>query len=102
MHIPDASVHAIVQQVRSVAPTLLSTTHDPHADLLTLIWGPQFDRQHAMHLWARLSQRQPAQAMPLLTVLLHVGEGFDRLERRSQQRLRRLILRHRAQGATVH
>ena len=103
MHTLDASVRAIVQQVRSVAPTLLSDTRDPHADLLTLIWGPQFDRQHAMHLWApRLSQRQPAQAMPLLTVLLHGGEGFDRLDRGSQQRLRRLILRHRARGATVH
>lgn len=102
MQTHHATVHAIVQQVRSVAPTLLSATHDPHADLLTLIWRPQFDRQHAMHLWARLSQRLPAQAMPLLSVLLHVGEGFDRLDRRSQQRLRRLILRHRARGATVH
>lgn len=102
MHTRHASVHAIVQQVRAVAPALLSATHDPHADLLTLIWGPQFDLQHAMHLWARLSQRLPAQAMPLLSVLLHVGEGFDRLDRRSQQRLRRLILRHRARGATVH
>ena len=102
MQTRHATVHAFVQKVRAVAPALLSATRDPHADLLTLIWGPQFDRQHAMHLWARLSQRQPAQAMPLLTVLLHVGEGFDRLDRGSQQRLRRLILRHRARGATIH
>lgn len=102
MHTPDASLRAIVQQVRSVAPALLSVTHDPHADLLTLIWGPQFDRQHAMNLWASLSQRQPAHAMPLLSVLLHVGEDFDRMDRRSQHWLRRLILRHRARGVTVH
>ncbi|MDP2416448.1 MAG: hypothetical protein U1D36_09845 [Hydrogenophaga sp.] len=102
MHTRHASVRAIVQQVQAVAPALLSATRDPHADLLTLIWGPQFDRQHAMNLWARLSQRQPAQAMPLLTVLLHVGEDFDRMDRGAQHWLRRLVLRHRARGATVH
>ncbi|MEQ1658783.1 MAG: hypothetical protein ABL896_08400, partial [Hylemonella sp.] len=61
-----------------------------------LFWGPRFDREHALALWARFSQRQPVQALPLLPELLSVGERFDALARTEKDRLRRLIVRHRA------
>ena len=95
-------LHALARQGREHGATLLSGSDDPHAELLTLFWGPRFDREHALRLWARLSQRQPVVAQPLLPALLAAGERFDALDRAAQQRLRRLILRHRALGETLH
>lgn len=96
------AIHAIARQGRPHTDTLLADVDDPHAELLTLFWGPQFDREHALSLWSRLSQREPVLAQPLLPALLSVGERFDALDAAAQQRLRRLILRHRAMGAAVH
>ncbi len=98
----SSTVPPIVRQVRAVAPALLSGTEDPHAELLTLFWGPLFDREHALSLWARLSRRQPVRAVPLLPELLAVGDRFDAMDREGQQRLRRLILRHRGLVPVVH
>lgn len=86
----------IARQARPHTATLLAGTDDPHAELLTLFWGPQFDREHALALWARFSRREPVEAVPMLPELLAVGERFDALERTEKDRLRRLIVRHRA------
>lgn len=90
------AIRAIARQGRPHTAALLADAEDPHAELLALFWGPQFDREHALALWARFSQRQPAQAVPLLPELLSVGERFDALARTEKDRLRRLIVRHRA------
>jgi hypothetical protein len=90
------AIHAIARQVRPHTAVLLAGADDPHAELLTLFWGPQFDREHALALWARFSQSQPVEAVPLLPELLSVGARFDAMGRDEQQRLRRLIVRHRA------
>ncbi len=90
------AIHTIARKVRPHTATLLADADDPHAELLTLFWGPQFDREHALALWARFSQRQPVEAVPMLPALLSVGERFDALERTEKERLRRLIVRHRA------
>jgi len=90
------AIHAIAQQGRPHTAALLADAEDPHAELLALFWGPRFDREHALALWARFSQRQPIQAVPMLPELLSVGERFDALERTEKDRLRRLIVRHRA------
>jgi len=90
------AIHAIARQGRPHTAALLADAEDPHAELLALFWGPRFDREHALALWARYSQRQPVQAVPLLPELLSVGERFDALERTEKDRLRRLIVRHRA------
>jgi hypothetical protein len=91
-------VHHLAQQVRALGPALLATASDPHAELLTMVWGPRFDRQHAMDLWARLPQQQAGATMPMLQALLSTADRFDTLATPTQQRLRQLILRHRAVG----
>jgi hypothetical protein len=96
------ALHAIARQGRPHTAVLLAGAEDPHAELLTLFWGPRFDRQHALALWARVSQRQPVEAAPLLPHLLALGDRFDAMARAEQQRLRQLILRHRALGGTLH
>jgi hypothetical protein len=89
----------IAQRLRDHGPALLAGVDDPHDELLALVWGPRFDREHALGLWARLSRRQPTEALPALPAILSVADRFDGLDRGAQQRLRRLIVRHRTLGA---
>ena len=86
----------LARQGRAHARALLAGTEDPHTELLAMVWGPRFDRQHPMCLWARLSQKRPVDALPLLPALLVVANRFDLLDRLGQQRLRRLIRRHQS------
>jgi len=90
------ALQALGQPLRDHGPTLLAEVESPHDELLALVWGPRFDREHALGLWARFSRRQPAQAVHTLPAILSVADRFDGLDARAQQRLRRLILRHRA------
>jgi DNA-binding transcriptional regulator LsrR (DeoR family) len=92
------SIHDLAQQSRAFSPSLLSSIDDPHAEMLAMVWGPRFDREHALGLWAQLSQRFPLEAAPVLPALLAAADRFDALGRTAQQRLRQLILRHRALG----
>lgn len=94
-------IRHLAQQSRAHAPALLAGAEDPHAELLALVWGPRFDRQHALDLWARLSQQQPAQALSVLPALLSAADRFDTLGASVQHRLRRLIVRHRQRAASA-
>lgn len=85
----------ITQRLRDHGPALLAGVDDPHDELLALVWGPRFDREHALGLWARLSRRQPTEALPTLPAILSVADRFDSLDHGAQQRLRQLIVRHR-------
>jgi hypothetical protein len=87
--------HQLAQGVRACGPALLADSADPHAELLAMVWGPRFDREHAIALWTRLSQRQPQAAVPVLPLLWSAADRFDALAAPAQQRVRRLILRHR-------
>ncbi|MCY1548078.1 hypothetical protein D9M68_841660 [compost metagenome] len=80
---------------------MLADADDPHAELLAMVWGPRFDREHALGLWARLSQRRPGEAVPVLPALLSAADRFDALGTPVQQRLRRLIVRHQTLGAAA-
>jgi hypothetical protein len=91
-----APVHHLAQQVRAYGATLLATTSTPHAELMAMVWGPRFDREHAMGLWAGLPQEHTGAALPALQALLSAADSFDALAAPEQQRLRELILRHRA------
>lgn len=92
-------IRSLTRQGRTHAPTLLADADDPHAELLALVWGPRFDREHALGLWARLSRRHPGEAMPVLPALLAAADQFDALATPAQHRLRRLIVRHRSRGS---
>lgn len=90
-----STVRTLLGLWRRHGPQWLASAADPHAELLTLVWGPQFD-----HLYARqrlaLSAAGPAVDPPARFALWQVGVLFDQLPPVAQQRLRQIILRHRA------
>ncbi len=88
---PASIPRELVIPLRAHGPVLLAAAEDPHAELLALVWGPRFDRQHAQGLLAR----QPGVAPQLLQTLARAADRFDGLGQAEQQRVRRLILRHR-------
>ncbi len=87
-------IRHLVQQSRVITPWLLAGIDEPHAELLTMVWSPRFDHQHALELLTRLCGEQSAQALPVLTALQSAAGLFDHLSVQEQNRLRRLILRH--------
>lgn len=83
--------------LKNQAPLLVAHTPEPHAELLALVWGPRFDRDHAQTLVAH--------AGLALQPLEQAAREFDALPGAAQQRLRALILRHHRRwenAATVH
>jgi len=95
------ALHALAIPLREHGASLLAGVDNPHDEVLALMWGPRFDREHAMWLWSRLSRRAPHLAVPVLPALLGMAERFDALALPEQRRVRRLILRHRALRGAV-
>ena len=93
-----AALHWLTQGLRRHGPVLLTGVEQPHDELLTLVWGPHFDRVHALGLAAG----QPAHAAHLLPALVQAADCFDALHAPAQRRLRRMIVRHRAAVGTPH
>ena len=85
--------------VRSHAPALLAQACEPQAELLAMIWGSRFDREHARSLIA-LHGLPAAQLEPDLH---RAAESFDQLAQRRQQRLRQALAHGlaRSAGATM-
>jgi hypothetical protein len=72
------------------AEALAAGTEDPVAELQALVWGPRFDREHALALLARVPQ---AQAQAAWIAAIHAfAERFDALPAAKQQALRSGIL----------
>ena len=90
-------LHRLACDLRAHGPVLLAGMPQPHDELLALVWGPRFDREHALGLVAR----QPAHAALALPALLQAADRFDALHAPAQRRLRQMILRHRARCAAV-
>ncbi len=86
-------IRELFASVRALGPTLLESTTEPAAELLALVWGPRFDREHALHLAQSAAQNRRV----LDQALVLAADTFDRMPARRQQRLRQ-ILRHRAGG----
>jgi len=91
------TLHRLARDLRAHGPVLLAGMPQPHDELLALVWGPRFDREHALGLVAR----QPAHAARALPALLEAADRFDALHAPAQRRLRQMILRHRARCAAV-
>jgi len=92
-----APLHRLARDLRAHGPMLFAGTTQPHEELLTLVWGPRFDREHALGLVAR----QPQHAAHALPALLEAADRFDALHAPAQRRLRQMILRHRARCGAV-
>ena len=90
-------LHRLARDLRAHGPALLAGMPQPHDELLALVWGPRFDREHALGLVAR----QPEQAVRSLPALLEAADRFDALHATAQRRLRQMILRHRARCGAV-
>jgi hypothetical protein len=86
-------IQVLFASVRAHGPALLASSTDPAAELLALVWGPRFDREHAQQL-AQSTAQNPS---VLQRALAQAADTFDRLPAPRQQRLRQ-ILRHRAGG----
>jgi hypothetical protein len=71
---------------------LVRTAEDPHAELLALVWGSRFDSEHALGLLRAGAATANGAALALVAT---AASTFDQLAPQRQQRLRRLILRHR-------
>lgn len=80
--------------LRAWAQALAEASEDPAAEILALVWGPRFDREHAMALLARL----PAADRSWVHALHAFGEQFDALPAACQSDVRRQI-RHIADNA---
>jgi hypothetical protein len=90
-------LHRLARDLRAHGPVLLAGMPQPHDELLALVWGPRFDREHALGLVAR----QPQQAARTLPALLEVADRFDALHFHTQRRVRQMILRHRARSGAM-
>lgn len=86
------ALHDWAQPVRVYGRSLLAEVADPHAELLALVWGPRFDREHAHALLQGRAQLQPG----VLKSVMDSADRFDHLAGDQQQRVRQFILRHRA------
>lgn len=86
----------IARPLREHGPALLAQVPSPHEEVLAMVWGPRFDREHALWLWSRLSRQAPGAAAPVLPELLATADRYDAMDLTDQRRVRRLIMRHRA------
>ena len=91
------TLNAIAAPLRAYGAVVLEGYAEPHAEVMALVWGPRFDREHALGLVAR----QPQHAARALPALLEAADRFDALHAPAQRRLRQMILRHRARCAAV-
>lgn len=85
-------VHQLARQVRHVAADLLADLPELHDELMCLVWGPRFDREHALGLIAR----RPQASVRAASVMLAAADAFDAMQTVSQRRVRELIRKHRA------
>jgi hypothetical protein len=90
---------AVPRSLRAQVGHLLQAVGEPHEETLTLLWPPQFDRAHALHLWGQAMQQQPASAVLPVRALMEVADCFDSLPAGEKQRVRQLVLRHRRRFA---
>ena len=82
----------LTEPLRAYGAVVLEGYDEPHAELMALVWGPRFDREHAH----TLLERRPGYVPQVLQTVHSAADQFDRLADAQQQRVRQLILRHRS------
>ena len=93
----SASLHALVAPLRAYGPVVFEGYDEPHAELMALVWGPRFDRDHVHRLLAR----RPGYVPQVLQAVQKAADQFDGLAAPLQSRVRQLILRHRSRWDNV-
>jgi hypothetical protein len=86
------ALNAIAAPLRAYGPVVFEGYEEPHAELMALVWGPRFDREHAF----RLLERRPGYVPQVLLAVREAADRFDDLADAQKQRVRALILRHRS------
>jgi hypothetical protein len=87
-----ATLSAIAAPLRAYGAVVLEGYDEPHAEVMALVWGPRFDREHAL----RLLERRPGYVPQVLHDVHKAADLFDRLADAERERLRHLIRRHRS------
>ena len=89
---PATPLRKLTAPLRAYGPVVFEGYEEPHAELMALVWGPRFDREHAH----ALLERRPGYVPQVLRKVHRAADQFDRLADAQQQRVRQLILRHRS------
>lgn len=95
---PARTVKVLMQLCRRHVAEWLGPQPDPHGELLTLVWGPRFDRQHARALLVQAGTTGAVSTAlaPARFALWQAGLLFDQLPAAAQDRVRALIVRHQS------
>jgi hypothetical protein len=72
-----------------VVGSLAEAADDPRAEILAMVWGPRFDREHALSLLMRL----PRADATSVHAIHAFADRFDALAPHGQQALRESVLR---------
>jgi hypothetical protein len=80
----------LVAPLRAYGAVILEGYDEPHAEVLALVWGPRFDREHAH----TLLERKPGYAPQVVQTVQQAADHFDQLAAAQQRRVRELIMRH--------
>ena len=86
------TLSALTAPLRAYGAVLFEGYEEPHAEVMALVWGPRFDREHAH----TLLQRRPGYVPQVLHTVQSAADQFDQLAADEQRRVRQLILRHRS------
>lgn len=86
------TLNALVAPLRAYGAVLFEGYEEPHAEVMALVWGPRFDREHAH----TLLERRPGYVPQVLDTVQSAADQFDQLAAEEQRRVRQLILRHRS------
>jgi len=83
------TLQAIAAPLRNYGAVVFEGYEEPYTELMVLVWGSRFDREHAR----RLLDRRPGYVPQVVQAVERAADEFDGLAESERQRLRQLILR---------
>ena len=87
-----STLNLLTAPLRAYGPVVFEGDGEPHTELMTLVWGPRFDREHVY----RLLERHPGYVSQVVYAVNRAADQFDLLSSTDQRRVRKLIERHRS------
>jgi hypothetical protein len=86
-----ATLNTLAAPLRTYGAVIFEGYEEPHAEILALLYGPHFDREHAQ----TLLERRPGYVPQVLHTVKGSADQYDRLSPSDQLHLRKLVVRHR-------